>query len=250
MGNLKEVEVILRNKEVDVNGRDKKGLTPLMIAVNLGHLDIVKRLLEVPEIKLDIGAPDGDTALHYACSYNDNNNNNRVSIIKLLCQESRCSPSVVNKKNSRGDTPLMRAVVGGNLDFVRTLLEHPGIKLGHKNMYGNTALHMACHNNRVSIIKLLCQDTRCGPSVVNKKNSRGHTALMLYTNGVYYRHLAVDVVKELDIEGTDFLTKYDDGRTLIEVASRENRAEVLEYLLERPKVDSLKVIAAHNIADM
>merc|ERR1711963_415017 len=98
----------------------------------------------------------------------------------------------------------MRAVVGGNLGFVRTLLEHPGIKLGHKNMYGNTALHIACLNNRVSIIKLLCQDSRCSPSVVNKKNSRGNTPLMLYVNGVYYRHLDVDIVKELDIEGTDF----------------------------------------------
>ena len=72
LGNLKEVEVILRNKEVDVNGRDKKGLTPLMIAVNLGHLDIVKRLLEVPEIELQKRVRIGhgrNTVLNWACIY-------------------------------------------------------------------------------------------------------------------------------------------------------------------------------------
>ena len=60
----------------------------------------------------------------------------------------------------------------------------------------------------------------------------------------------LDIVKELDREGTDFSTKYRDGTTLIEVARmarRRNHVEVLEYLMERPKVDTLQVIAAHNI---
>ena len=39
-----------------------------------------------------------------------------------------------------------------------------------------------------------------------------------------------------------------DDTTLIEMARREDHVEVLEYLKERNKVDSLKVIAAHNIA--
>ena len=58
----------------------------------------------------------------------------------------------------------------------------------------------------------------------------------------------LDIVKELDREGTDFFTIDVDGETLIEVARREHRVKVLEYLIERPKVDTLKAIAAHNIA--
>ena len=58
----------------------------------------------------------------------------------------------------------------------------------------------------------------------------------------------LDIVKELDMDITDFSTKDYDGRTLIEVARIRNKAEVLEYLIERKKVNSLEVIAARNIA--
>ena len=47
---------------------------------------------------------------------------------------------------------------------------------------------------------------------------------------------------------TDFFTKDSDGSTLIEVARMYNDAEVLEYLIERNKINSLKVISAHNVA--
>ena len=97
-------------------------------------------------------------------------------------------------------------------------------------------------------MKLLCQDSRCSPALVNKKGSYGHTALM---KAVYWGYGHLDIVKELDREGTDFFTKDSDGTTLIEVARmarRRNHVEVLEYLLERPKVDTLQVIAAQNIA--
>ena len=103
-GNIEVVEEIVRNEEVDINGCDWRGLTPLMCAVRRGHHDILRRVLKAPGI--DLGRCDGYgfTALHHACDYN------RVSVIKLLCQDSRCSPSVVNKKDSNSNTPLMRAV--------------------------------------------------------------------------------------------------------------------------------------------
>ena len=142
-----------------------------------------------------------------------------------------------------GYTPLMWAVIRGHLAIVRRLMEYPGIMLGSGYTYGNnTALHEACRYNRVSIVRLLCQDSRCGPGVVNKKNSDGDTPLMI---AVHCGHL--DIVRELDIEGTDFSTKDSHGRSIIEIARLWSTAEVLEYLIERHKVDSLKVIAAHNI---
>jgi len=141
------------------------------------------------------------------------------------------------------DTPLICAVSMGHLAIVRRLLDHPGIRMGKKNSYGDTALHYACHNNRVSIVQLLCQDSRCSPGVLNKKTRYGATPLMRAVQCGY-----LDIVKELDMEGTDFFTKDSDGNTLIEVARMYNDAEVLEYLIERNKINSLKVISAHNVA--
>ena len=220
-----------------INKKNSTGTTPLMMATKEGHLDIVGILLELPSLQLGESDYVDNTALHMACE------GNRDSIVKLLLQDSRCSPSIVNMKNSDGITPLMRAVRLGHLNIVKSLLQHPGIELGKKNSLGRTALHWACDYNRVSIVKLLCQDSRCTPSVVNTKNSHGSTALMRAVHGGH-----LDIVKALDKEGTDFLTKHRHGSTLVEMARMKEHAEVWEYLIERPKVDSLQVIAAHNIA--
>ena len=99
-GDIEEVEDILSNKEVDINGGytgyapllggyGYRGVTPLVHAVLRGHLAIVSRLLQHPGIILGVEDNNGDTALHKACLKND------VSIVKLLCQDSRCSPGVV-----------------------------------------------------------------------------------------------------------------------------------------------------------
>ena len=114
-GNLAIVDSLLQNPEVDVNGEDgADGATPLIIAVRSGHQAIVRRLLQHPGIRLGKERGNG-LAFDIACLLND------VSIMKLLCQDRRFSPGIINKKNSNGDTPLMFAVYWGHLDIVKEL---------------------------------------------------------------------------------------------------------------------------------
>ena len=147
------------------------------------------------------------------------------------------------------NTPLMHAADNGHHDIVRRLLEYPGIQIGKRDGSwprdsGYTALHWACESNEISIVQLLCQDSKCDPGDVNKKEISGYTPLMIAVDRGY-----LDIVKELDIEGTDFFTKDGDGGTLTEVARRWNNDDkVLEYLIKRNRVDSLRAIAAHNVA--
>merc|ERR1719233_2360176 len=108
---------------------------------------------------------------------------------------------------------------------------------------GTTALHYACFFGNLSFAQLLCQDSRCSPAVVNKKSRYGKTPLMMaVTEG------NLDIVRELDMEGTDFFTTNSNGRSLIAVARVRNYADLLQYLVERKKVDSLQAVAAHNVA--
>lgn len=133
-GNIEVLEEILRHNKVDINGHHYKVGTPLICAVDNGHLDIVRRLLQHPEVD-------------------------------------------INGRRWRGDTPLMCAVRKSYLDTVKTFLDVPEIQLNRCNNTGNSALHLheASFRNNVSIMKLLCQDRRCCPGVVNKKNSDGIT---------------------------------------------------------------------------
>ena len=69
-GDIEVVEDILSNKEVDINGVDYyegniNGYdTPLISAVDGGHLAIVKRILKHPGIRLGKRDSGGYTALH------------------------------------------------------------------------------------------------------------------------------------------------------------------------------------------
>ena len=54
-GNIEVVEEIFSYKKVDINGRCYIGDNPLARAVRSGHLHIVRRILQHPEV--DVNAP-------------------------------------------------------------------------------------------------------------------------------------------------------------------------------------------------
>jgi len=135
----------------------------------------------------------------------------------------------VNSFDPNG-TPLMSAMHGNQASIVTRLLSIPHIRLDCTNTtYGDTALHIACHNNSASVIALIGQDRRCSPALLNMRDRHGSTPLM---GAFMYGYL--DCVKEMDkLAGTDFTTKNDTGESLIDVARKHNHQAVLEYLLAR-----------------
>ena len=150
----------------------------------------------------------------------------------------------INDNGYCGDPPIYWAIKANQVDIVKYLLTQPELQLERRDSdYLFTALHWALNN--VSMLQLFIQDKRCSPSIVNMKNIAGMTVLMRAV-----KMGSLDAVKELDkVEGTDFCTKDEYGKTLIEVARKKKRTAVLEYLMERnKKVDRLVVIAAYSLA--
>ena len=152
----------------------------------------------------------------------------------------------INDTQFHDTTPLMLAMRKNQTDVLKFLLSQPELQVDKRNIDGDTALHMACYDcYDITVVRLLCQDRRCTPSVVNSKNKHGMTALM---TAVYYGRLEIEVVKEIEkVEGIDFDTKDKDGRTLREVARMRNYTAVLEYLWDRKK-RTLKGMAAYSVA--
>ena len=130
-GNIEMVEEILNYEyvELDLNSFGY-GYTPLTTAVRYGHLDIVRRLIKHPEVD-------------------------------------------INGHDCEGYTPLIWAAEYGHFDILRTLLEVPKTELCYITLY------RACFRNHVSIVKLLCQDRRCSPCIVNKRNIVGNDCCSL-----------------------------------------------------------------------
>ena len=61
---------------------------------------------------------DGCTALHLACVEGS------VEALRVFGRDERCTASVVNRRDSGGFTPLMEAVVHGNLGMYHDFTHH------------------------------------------------------------------------------------------------------------------------------
>ena len=133
-GDLDGVREALGRGE-NVNVRNNKGSTGLMLAVWRGHSEIVEKLLLLPDIDVNIQDREGNTALHF-CAGSD-----RAAYLELLVAHRGLQ--TLNMKNAEGHTPLMRAVAWGKEGCARLLMKLPDIDLDTKNPRGKSLTEVA-----------------------------------------------------------------------------------------------------------
>ena len=147
-GDMQTVETILARGEVDVNGVNQNGYTPLMIAMIYNRANMVTKLLSIPHTRLDC-TKSGMTALYVACLYNS------ASLIAIFGQDSRCSPAILNMRNSAGRTAVMMAVHYGHLDCVKEMDKLEGTNFRTKNAAGDTLVDVARQRGREVVLEYL-----------------------------------------------------------------------------------------------
>merc|ERR1719233_1267350 len=140
---------------------------------------VVSLLLSYNELVLDKATKEGYTALHFACDVGEGGTS--FPVIPILGSDRRCTPAVLNKKDNDGDSPLMWAVLVGNLQSLKEMEKLQGTNFRTENRFGEGLLDVALRRIR--------------------KKSR-----------------------------------------------KEDRMSLLDYLRNRRKVESLKVLAAHAVA--
>ena len=247
--------------------------SPLQVACQLGHTDVVRRLLEeaslqipsqnnlvweVPALhrhtvwpllaadsRVDVSvcnSDTGETILHLA--------GHDEQFVDCVC---RRQPSLLHVVDKRGQTPLL-AAAGGPLDdaVVECLLKH-GSSVNHGNACGN-ALHRAVQAARLAQVRALLEHAT--PQLLNDREDRqGRTPLMMACHE-YWRsngshNVMVDVCQalldqpSLDVNATD-----KDGRTVLHHASALGLDWLVTLVLEHPDIciataDNLHQTAAH-----
>ncbi|KAF7488247.1 26S proteasome non-ATPase regulatory subunit 10 [Sarcoptes scabiei] len=124
----------------EIDAKDEMQWTPMIIASSAGHFEIVKYLIQ-KGAEINTTTVNGQTALHYAASKGWRN------ICQLLI-ESGADQSIRDRLKQ---TPLHRA-------------------LNSQDNIGNTPLHMACEDERETIVKILLQNgARIDMENVDKK---------------------------------------------------------------------------------
>jgi len=127
----------LVDQGIAINTRDEHSWTPLMIASQVGHLEIIKYLVE-KGANVNAKNDNDHTSLIFATYFN------RPEIIKYLVTKG----ASVNDQDINGKTPLMYASKDGNLPIVRYLVLN-GADINITASDGKTAIDHA-KNNQVA----------------------------------------------------------------------------------------------------
>ncbi|XP_068665127.1 ankyrin repeat-containing protein At5g02620-like [Aristolochia californica] len=194
----------------------RNGYDSFHVAAKLGHLEVLKELLQAfPELAMTTDSSNS-TALHTAA------NQGHIDVVNLLLERDS---NLAKIAKSNGKTALHSAARMGHLEVVKAVLsKEPTIGFRTDNK-GQTALHMAVKGNKVEIVlELLKPD----PSVIALEDKKGNTALH-----IAIRKGRTQIVKSLlSIEGIDINAINRAGETPLDVAEKSTNEELAPILKE------------------
>ena len=149
---------------LDIDCRNKDGFTALVYALECGHVDTGKELLQ-RGARADSRSANGSTCLHWAATCGQ-----VESCMVLLGLRGVVD---VNARNARGITPLMYATARGQERSTRLLLDH-GADIHAQDSEGSTPLMYACYRGFSRIALMLLSNG----ADFYATNLRGATPLM------------------------------------------------------------------------
>jgi ankyrin repeat protein len=141
----KVIQVLLDSPNTNVEVRNAKDESPLMLAALKGQQELVTRLIARDA---DVNKP-GWAPLHYAAT------GGHVAIMKVLLENY----AFIDAQSPNGTTPLMMAAMYGSVAAVQLLLDE-GADTTMKNQLGMTALDFAQRANRPDAVRLLSTPTQ------------------------------------------------------------------------------------------
>ncbi len=143
--NNQEAIQIFLSSGVDLEVRDDRNWTPLMIAAFNGNEEFAKLLIKCGA-RVSTQDKNGYTPLHWAAY------NGHVNLIKLLIEKD----AEPNLQSQYGWTALMQAATRGHL-LACAYLIYRGADVNLTTTDGWTSLHKAANNGHTEVVKLLLE---------------------------------------------------------------------------------------------
>ncbi|SRR5579885_1165127 len=213
-GLAKTAEVLLNHK-ANPDLADSRQVTPLHIAAQSGHHEIIKLIIKNTHHKIDIDCldDDGRTPLYAAIKKGND------EIVSLLLQHG-ADPDIY----AYGRTALHEAALHGSAAQVTLLLKHgANIELASE-LNGDTALHLAAGRGSFSSIMALLQAN----ASLDATNDDGETPIQVAEMREEVSFRGIDVTEAIIFT----MQAYAEGSSPLCKAANQNNISYVEDLLE------------------
>jgi ankyrin repeat protein len=167
-------------KGLDVEAKDKNGQTPLSLAASMGHIKVIKNLLERRDVDLNYrGSGNGRTPLALAAM------SSHDAVVQALLD--RDDIELNTKDDIDGQTPLSLAAAAGHTAVVLALLSQKDINANSKDRNDRTPLSLAAMEGHEAVVQLLMaradidlnvQDAPGGQTPLSLSAAAGHGAVV------------------------------------------------------------------------
>ncbi|VUC26813.1 unnamed protein product [Clonostachys rosea] len=190
--NLPLIELLLQRPDIDATMEDNDDLTPILAAVSRGHVNTVKRLLQVPRVVLSGLGPGNRTALHLAAKTGNLELiecvlNQPDIDLRAISNSGHCALTVVSDWN-REDKALA----------IMNLLLANGVTIPHLRIQ-SSILFKVIHQRHMRIALLLLRNGLIKAS--RYLDQSYHDQLTLHVCLKKPHELLVDVLTELIAQG-------------------------------------------------
>ncbi|KAI9700941.1 MAG: hypothetical protein M1820_006586 [Bogoriella megaspora] len=243
------VDLLIRDKNVDVNLQDKFGFTALLNATEMQHLLAVRSLLQHPQINFNQQDPAGVTSLSRAVlvEWEDGVSAllEKTGIDVNLAEAGYRTPLILaaerdlknivqalldhgadaESKDAQGATAVMRAISEKAMEATNALLNH-GVNLTCTEEQERGLLHMAAATGDSKMIEIL----RSKGLSIDVEDKFGMSPLH-----VACQHGSVEAVKILVESGSETAMEDCFGRNPAIIAWQYGRDEIVEFLRKKAK---------------
>ncbi|XP_066571914.1 transient receptor potential cation channel, subfamily N, member 1 [Amia ocellicauda] len=207
-----------------INKHSKNGWSPLLLAAEQGHTEIVKILLQ-NHARVDVFDENGKAALHLAAE------NGHEEIVDILLSHK----AFVNAKTKLGMTPLHLGAQNGYNKLVRLLVETHMASIDALSLSKQTPLHLAALNGQLDV----CNSLLNMKADVNATDIHGQSPLHLAAENDHS-----EVVKLFLKHRPELATLANvEGATCAHIAASKGSVAVIKELLKFSKGG---MTSAHN----
>lgn len=188
-GHRELVAILLNFSNININACQDVGYTPLMLAAQEKHTDIMKMLLAIPYIDVDHRSVPNqgktydamDLYLH-ACREKKEKPNQKI--INLFDQAGCIHDKIKEYTKGGKERVLIKAIEQNDLDMVTAILASPRtiVDVNQRSRAGDTALMVAMNNARNNPTRLAIIEALLSVPTIDLEitNAKGQTAVDLF----------------------------------------------------------------------